>query len=245
VNRVVILGYLAIAFKIWMIIDALRRRVGLVWFAVVMVPFGEWLYFIAVKLRDFNVRPAPPPEQSAALDLERLRAEAEESPSFHNRTRLAWALLGQGEAEEARALFERALSSHPADSEGLYGLGLCQLELGDHAAAADILSGLVEHSMGYEDYHAALALCEALFALGRRDEAFGLLRGVIRSSHRIEHQVALAKYELRAEQPDQAQNTLRKALDEFEGLPDYLRRRNGAFATEARRLLRGLDEQNS
>ena len=59
----VILGYLALAFKIWMVFDALRRKVHLLWFFVLMVPFGDWVYFFAVKVRDFNVRPATAPEE--------------------------------------------------------------------------------------------------------------------------------------------------------------------------------------
>lgn len=238
---VVILGYLAFAFKIWMIIDALRRRVSLLWLPILMVPFGDWFYFVVVKLRDFNVRPVPAVERDAVGELERLERAAAESPSFHNRVRLGWALLERAQPGRAETCFAQALTSHPDDREGLYGLGLSQLEQERYDDAIESLTQLAEQSLSYEDYEPALALCEAFFASGRRDDTFALLHEITRSSHRLAHQVALAKYQQRAAAPERARETLRNALRDFEAQPDFLRRQNGAVATEARRLLRVLE----
>ena len=239
--------YLAAAFKLWMLVDAMRRRVHVLWYVVLMVPFGDIVYFFAVKLRDFNVRespqpgpaPNPPNPQMALAELER---ETELSPSFHNRTRLGWALLDHEQPERAAQCFELALRTHARDREALHGLGLSRFAAGDSAGAIEVLQRLVERSFAYEDYGAALTLAEALFGADRAAEAFELLGEVVRDSHRIEHRLLLARYQLRAARKTDACDTLRGALREFEAQPDFERRRNGAVATEARRLLRTLEE---
>lgn len=230
-------------FKVWMFVDALRRGVPLFWYFVLWLPFGDWFYFAVVKARDFGVRPgiAPGQPEQPRSPIPRLEREAEESPSFHNRTQLAWALLDEGQHERAQHYFELALQTHPADREATFGLGLSKLEQQDFAAAVETLTSLVERSFAYEDYDAALSLAEALYRDGRTDDALELLHQVVRQSHRLEHLVTLAKYQLRAEQRDDARATLERAIEDFEALPDFMRRRNGALATEARQLLRSLD----
>ena len=236
---------LAVVFKLWMIFDATRRRVHALWYFVLIIPFGDLVYFFAVKLHDFNMResvPPPPPKPALLVQLER---EAEQSPSFRNRVRLGWALLEDHQPERAAECFERALGSHASDKEALFGLGLCRLEQNDFEAAIAALSGLVERSLAYEDYDAALALAEGLFRAGRRQEAFDLLQSVIRDGHKLEHQLLLARYHLRGKDTVEARATLRGALCEFEAQPDPERHRNGAIATEARRLLRSLEQATS
>jgi hypothetical protein len=48
---------LFLAFKIWMIIDAVRRQVPYYWFLIVIfVPFGDFVYFAMVKMKDMGAR---------------------------------------------------------------------------------------------------------------------------------------------------------------------------------------------
>jgi len=240
---VVLLGYIALAFKLWMLYDALRRGVHALWYLVVMLPAGDFVYFFAVKLRDFNVRPAPPaPEQSAIKlpTIEQLEAIAAQSPSFHNRVQLGWALYEARQPSRARECFELALRSHPRDSDARYGLGLCLLEQGKLHEAADALTPLVERSFAHDDYRAAEALAEALHRTEQNAEACALLEAVAKATRRIEHRIAHAKLLIRCDEREQAVRVLGAALSDFEAEPEHVRRRQGASATEARRLLRTL-----
>jgi tetratricopeptide (TPR) repeat protein len=241
-GMLVVVSYLVFGFKLWMILDASRRRVHALWYLVVLLPLGDLVYFFAVKLRDFNVHPGPPPEVRPS-ELSLLEREAEASPSFHNRVRLGWALLDFDKAERAQGYFEEARKTHPNDPEAMFGVGLAQLARGNNQAAAATLSQLVERSPAYEHYEAALALAEALFRAGEHDESLSVLSRVIAGSGELKHRLLLARYQLRASEREQAQVTLRRAIDAFEAQPDFVRQRNGALATEARRLLRTLEEQ--
>jgi hypothetical protein len=49
------LPLLLVAFKIWMIVDAVRKHQPIHWFLIIIfVPFGELVYFFMEKSRDFR-----------------------------------------------------------------------------------------------------------------------------------------------------------------------------------------------
>lgn len=238
-----LLAYLAVGFKLWMIVDAMRRRVHLLWWLLLMLPFGDWIYFFTIKLGDFNVRPGPPPQTQNEPSLDDLRQLERESPSFDHRARLASALAAAGLHSEACEFFEKCLHTHPRDRDVRYGLGLARLDAGDRAGGIEALSQLVDQQFAYDDYGAASRLAAALFDDGRTDEALAAFEEIARRSHKLEHDVVLARCQLRAERVDDARATLEHALQRFEAQPDDVRPRSGAVATEARRLLRTLDSE--
>ncbi|MFI5307662.1 MAG: tetratricopeptide repeat protein [Polyangiales bacterium] len=236
-----VLGLALGVFKLWMLFDASRRRVPALWYLALLAPLGELVYFFKVKLPQFD--PPPPARISSPPGLLDLEREVERSPSFRNRVRFGWALLDAHQPERAKPYFERALDSHDGDKDASFGLGLCLLELGDAGAAADVLQPLMDRSLAYQDYDAALALIEALFRADRSDRGLELLVAVIRDSGRLDHRLLLARYQLRAQDRTRALDTLRVALRVFEAQAEPERRRDGAVATEARRLLRTLEQQ--
>ena len=42
------------AFSIWMLIDASKRGARHWWMIIILVPFGEFIYFFMVKIKDFK-----------------------------------------------------------------------------------------------------------------------------------------------------------------------------------------------
>jgi hypothetical protein len=208
---VLVLGYVAAALMLWMVLLVLRR------------PAPE-----------LPAAPAPP-------SLEQLQAEVDLSPSYANRVRIGWALLHAQQPARAQAYFEQALATHTADKQALYGLGISQLEQQRADVAVKTLSRLVERSFAYEDYDAALALVDAHVRAEQEPQAAELLAQVASESRRLEHAVALARHHARFARRTEAQEVLRAALQLFDDQPAARRQREGAAATEARRLLRTLD----
>jgi hypothetical protein len=241
---VVVLAYLLIAFKVWMLLDVIRRRIHVLWYLIVLAPLGDVVYFFAVKLRDFQTRATPP---AAPNTRERTLAALEhavgETPSFNNRVRYGWALLEAGEPKRAVSFFQLAAGTHRHDKEAPFGLGLAHLESGDNESAVDALTPVVDRNLEYEQFAAALALAEALYRAGRKADTIDLLRAISARSRRLEHRLVLARYQLRGDDKADARDTLQAALGEFDGQPEPIRMSNGAAATEARRLLRTLEHQ--
>ncbi|MDD9942145.1 MAG: hypothetical protein OXU20_13955 [Myxococcales bacterium] len=232
--------YIALAFQAWMLADALRRRAGIGWYLLILVPLGALVYFFTVKSRDLDIRPAQSAPEVPTIDVEALRLRAEESPSFHNRAALGWALLETEAHEQALSQFDLALSTHPTDKEGLLGRGMALLALGDAEAAIDPLSEVVDRNFAFRDYRAARQLVRALYESGQIEAALEMAQTIARKSERYEHKLALAKLQRSAARECDAEATLLALIADFEAEPDYVRRRYGALVTEARRLLRSL-----
>jgi hypothetical protein len=237
-----ILYLLQAAFTIWMLVDAVKRRPILYWYVIIFLPFGPFVYFFAFKIHDYELawlrglfRPSPPP-----LSLGELRELVRQSPSVANKMRLAGALHDAGDYAEAAGIFEEVLASRADELDALYGLGRCKMELGEPEAAVQLLEKLVEKNRAYRDYAGCLELAEALHTAGRDGEAIDLLEGVLRSSPRPQHAVALAKHLVEASRIERAQEVLRAAIADHQGSPPAIQRRDRDAAREAAALLKSI-----
>jgi hypothetical protein len=236
---------LAGAFQIWiqiaMLIDAYRRRADAYWyFVILVVPFGAFIYLAFVRFAEPTRSYATPIRRSDAVTQRELERRVQETPSVTNKLALADFLLEEGRHEEAIPRYRDVLS-HAADSkEALHGLARALLMLGRPQEASDELARLMELDPKFRDYSAALDYAEALWQSGERDDAIGLLTGLVGVSARINHRVALAHYCQEAGKLAEARAELEKALGEFAASPDYVQRRDQEWAERARRALREL-----
>jgi hypothetical protein len=236
---------LVTAVQIWiqisMLIDAYRRRADAYWyFVILVVPLGALIYFSFVRLGAPPAQqPSPPPRDGAASQGE-LERRVLETPSVSNKLALAEHLMDEGRYEAALPRFRDVLS-HASDSkEGLHGMARCLLALGRPREASDELAQLMELDPKFRDFSGALDYAEALWQSGERDDAIGLLTGLVGVSGRINHRVALAHYCQEAGQHEPARSQLELALKEFELSPDYVQRRDRQWADRARRALSDL-----
>ncbi|MBN1653792.1 MAG: tetratricopeptide repeat protein [Deltaproteobacteria bacterium] len=247
-NRVALLFYLSVAFHIWMIVDAIRRRVEPFWYVILLFPAGALIYFFIVKLRIselVNIAPkqtvaTQPVTEYDFTDIDGFKKEVEQSPSFANRLRLAKAFFAGKRFEEAAHYFALALKTHPREREALYGLGLCRLELKQTAGAIDTLTELVDRNLEYDDYKAAQILAQTLWNEGRREETFLLLEEIKERSPELRHRIVIAHYLVKEGLRQRAIEVLEEALTRFNRASEYVRKREGRWATEARGLLRNL-----
>ena len=231
------------AFSIWMIVDAIRRRVEYYWFLVILfaAPVGPFIYFFIVKIHDFNIARLTQGESTAPhLDLRELRQRVMETPSVANRLELADALHAKESYGEAVQIYEQVLSRDPNDRQALHGLGRCQLGLGKAADAVQSLWKLAEIDNAYRDYSGILDLAEALWQDDKKEETVELLEELVKSSTRINHRVALAHYQIGAGRDGDARDVLEGALGEYERSPGFVQRRDRKWATRAEKMLRQL-----
>lgn len=236
------LYYIAVAFNVWMIVDAIRRRAELYWFIVLILPFGSLIYFFAVKARDYNFARlgVASPNKPRIGGLTELERRAEETPSVANKLALADALEAHERHAEASLLFREVLQRHPEDKQALHGLSRALLGLRKAEEAVEQLAKLLELESNYRDYSAALDYAEALWQAGRSEDAVDLLRGLVNETRRINHRLALAHYLRLAGQSGPARIELEQALRDFESSPEFVQRRDKKWADRAQRELRAL-----
>jgi hypothetical protein len=238
--------YLTLAFNIWMLVDAGRRRAEFYWYIVILfVPFGALIYFAMIKLPELRGRTpalsalpaaAAPPGRSL-IELERL---AEETPSVLNKLALADGLLAEARYPEAIERYRELLDRDGENREALHGLARALLATQKPAEAAEELDRLMSIDKTFRDYSAALDYAEALWQCDRRDDAIGLLEGLVGVNSRINHRLALAHYLAESGNTVGARNELERALRDYATSPDYVRRRDGRWFERARQMLAGL-----
>ncbi|HXV61229.1 MAG TPA: tetratricopeptide repeat protein [Vicinamibacteria bacterium] len=241
-----VLFFLQSAFSLWMLVDAIGRPgIARYWYWVILMPFGEWFYFFKYKIHDpdFAWLKAP---FGALLDkpasIEELRYHTEQTPSLHNKVRLAQALHDADAFGEASALFTQVLESDSSSRDALYGLGLCRIGAGDLDGAIAPLRKLVELEPAYHHYDGFAKLAQTLWESNQRDEALAALGKLVKLSPRMPHRVAYAHYLGLAEDRAEAQTQLTTALQEFDYAPKYLKRSHRALAKRAKEMLRQLSQ---
>jgi hypothetical protein len=227
-----------------MMIDAYRRRAESYWLWIILgVPGGSIVYFFMVKLRDRKMKVLG---RRVLASLERppspdvLRRRYQGSPSFANRLALAQGLADAARYVESKTHFEALLEARTGDPDALYGLGICELELGNLQASVDALTELVDGAPSYREYAAWPELADALGRLGRADEGLELIRALVGHAPWLPHQLLLAAHLGRAGRRQEATELLERVLSEHDDSPRHFRRANRAWARQARRLLAEL-----
>ncbi len=238
-----ILLFLDTIFSLWMLVDAIRRRAQTYWYPVVMMPFGEWVYFFVVKihdpefnfLRDFYKRFVTP-----KVTTDQVRRQYDETRSFANTLTLAQALYDDGAYAEAAELFGQALRLQDDSRDALYGLALTQLRVGESEPAIESLRRLIERDPAFEEYAPWADLAQALAAAGLRDEAIELLEILVVKSPRLEHRVFYAHFLHESGRGADARAQLELGIEEYKDAPKFLKRRKRRWFRQAKQMLKAM-----
>ena len=234
-----ILSILFIGFKIWMLVDAIRREAPFYWFLIIVfVPFGAWIYFFMVKISDFDVRPVQSSFSSRKPSLKQLRYDYERNQSISNKILLARALCEKGEFGEAGGLFGEVLSFDSENKEALHGLGRCNAGRKNYEKAVEYLRKVIEMEKSFEDYEPWFDLVTALWDSGRTEETVALLRELVTLSPRIRHETSLAEYLIKTGGREEAKRLLTGIVEDYRHEPSYVRKANRKWINRAKQLLR-------
>ncbi|MEM7581872.1 MAG: tetratricopeptide repeat protein [Acidobacteriota bacterium] len=242
-HRMLLLAELA--FSLWLVVDAIRRRAAYYWYPIIMLPFGEWIYFFSIKVHD--------PEFEWLRELYRklttrqssvgeLRHRFEESPSFTNTTDLAQALSDQGSYREAAGLFTDALAIQADARDALYGLARCHSALGEYEPAIERYRELIALEPSYRDYNGYSDLADVLAQNNRLEEVHELLDSLVVKSPRLAHRVLHAHYLIEGGRHEQAREQLQAGLDELQHVPQYVRKKNSDWAKRAQQMLKQIPQ---
>lgn len=223
-----------------MLYDAIKRGADHYWWVIVLVPFGEVAYFAAVVWPDIQRKGSWRSLFERPPSLQQLRESYEETPSHHNRLRLAQGLFDAGEVHEAGLLFEQILDEDPLDRDALYGFAQCAIAAEEDEAAIGALETLVGLDIAYRDSVFVVDLIETYWHVGRHDDALELADTLCRKSQRVGPRTVYATFLVELERRDEARKLLEQGLKSFDASPAYVRRRDRNDARAARALLRSL-----
>ena len=225
-----------LAFKIWMLVDAIRRREPYYWLLIIFfIPFGSVIYFFMVKIGDYRLAEFAASFRSPP-SVDALRTAYRRTPSLVHRIELADGLVAAQQYAEAADLFTEALAQEPDNPDALFGFAEARLGLGDHAPAIEALSRLLESHRGFRNYRAWPLLAHALWDDGQQERCLTLVRRLFEISPRLNHAVLVAHYLMLAGETAEAHALLTTALDDHRDSPRYVRRGTFRVAREASRM---------
>ncbi len=236
-----ILFFLQTGFSLWLVVDAIRRGAAYYWYPIIMMPFGEWVYFFTIKIHDpeFDwTRELYKKLTTKKVTLAERRYRAEQSPSFTHKVELAQALLDSKAPGEAAEVFAEALEMDAESREAFYGLAQARSALGEYQEAIRHFNTVIELDPSFRDYAAYSDLAHVLVQNGRLQEVHDLLDGLVTKSPRLSHRVIHAHYLIAADLKDEAREQLETGLREFKHVPKYVQRKNRAWAQRAKRMLK-------
>ncbi len=228
-----------------MLVDAVQRSSGRCgganyWFIICWVPFGDWVYFFAVKIHDPEFARIWKRWFVKPVTIDQLRYNFRHSPSAVNQLALAEALVVTGEYEEAESLLEAVVRADKKDREANFLLGLCKREQSDLAGACEAFERVCQSDITYRNFEAASELASSYWELGKKEEAVEFLRKLFKKSRRLAHTIELAKYLVEMDQRDEAREVLATAMDDFHHAPRFVKNLDKSAAKEASHILRAL-----
>ncbi len=236
-----ILFFLQTGFSLWLVVDAIRRGAAYYWYPIIMMPFGEWVYFFTIKVHDpeFDwARELYKKLTTPKVTLEERRHRAQQSPSFAHKIELAQALHDKQAHGEAAELFAEALEMHADSREALYGLAQTRGALREYEEAIRHFREVIELDPSFRDYAAYSDLAHVLAESGRLEETHELLDALVTKSPRLGHRVLYAHYLLAGDKKTGAREQLEAGLHEYKHAPKYVKRKNRAWALRAKKMLR-------
>ena len=234
---------LALAFQVWMFVDAVRRQEWL-WavFIFFFSIFSALIYFFLVY------RAAAPAatrgfELPGAHDRKRikeLQAQIHHLDKAHHHSQLGDIYFQQGKLSQAEGCYRAALDRDPEEEDTRAHLGQCLLRQKRAAEAKPLLEGVVAQNPAHDYGHTLMALAETQAALGETEQALRTWKQVTENHSYARARVQLAELLAATGHPDLAAAELREVIEEDAYAPAFQRRKDRVWIRRAKALLRRL-----
>ena len=163
-----------------------------------------------------------------------------DNPSAGNLEELGDLYLEQKKYSTAKQFYDRAISARTDSPDPFYRRSLCEIELGDFAAASADLERVITRDKGYDYGRAAGLLAHAWARSGRSEQAGALFAEVVRTSTLSETQYNYASYLLEQGKKDEARQWLQRILQKKATMPRYLKRRERPWFWKATLMMKKM-----
>ncbi len=215
---------LSILIDILMFIDCIHNRREYYWYLVILVPFGEWVYFfyfIWPRIIEDLKLSWPRARKKSIEKLERIHKL---NPSIQSKVNLGLALLENKNITRAEHLFKEALQINPKDEESCYGYAMCRLAQGDARTAIEYLQKCLQSDRSFRDYKPWVQLAYAYHLAGETEKALEVFNELIKIQPRVDTFVSMAEFSLKVGNISEARKALHSAFETYEMLPPNIRR---------------------
>lgn len=233
---------LLLAFQIWMLVDAVRRKEWM-WAFFIFIGFflSAFLYYFAVyRGSPSSTRGFELPGAHDRKRIKELEAKIHHLDKAHHRSQLGDVYFQGGKLAKAEACYRAALEREPEDIDTRAHLGQCLLRQKRIPEAKPLLEGVVQQEPDHDYGHSMMALAETLGALGETDRALALWQYVTEHHAYPRGRVQLAELYITRKEIEPARAILKDVLADEPHAPAFQRRRDRVWTRKARSLLRKI-----
>ena len=230
-----------IVLRVVAIVHFIRRRPDFFWIWVILIhPIGALVYIVVEVIPDagllrgsFQVFP----RRRRIHELERVILD---NPSAGNYEELGLLYLDDGDYAQAKACYDKAISSRTDHADPFYRRGVAEIELGDFAAAVPDLERAVSSDPDYDFHRGKGLLAWAWAQTGQSERADAMFREATRISTISETYYHYALYLESQGRTAEAREWAQKILDKRATMPGYQKRRERSWFRKARAVLARL-----
>lgn len=243
------MGFLSYLFYPWglllqvaAIVHFIRRRPDTYWIFIILFlgPPGAIVYLLVEAAPDLGLLRQSVKVFPRRRRIRELRAAILDNPSAGNYEELADLYMEDGDYADARACYDKAISSRTDSPDPFYRRGVCEIQLADFPAAAQDLERVVQKDPGY-DFHRAVGLLAHAYAnTGQPEKAAKLFQQAIAISTLSETYYNYAQFLAAQGNAAAAREWAQKILAKKPTMPGYLRRRERPWFRRATTLLARL-----
>ncbi len=238
----ILIAGLAMAFTVWMAVEAYRRE-GIsrwLWVILLLGPIGATIYFFAELAGELFARPVFETRQATADDLRAAEADVAQAGNAFTWTAYATALRGRRQLDKAIDAARKGLEHDPAHLEARYELGRALLEDGRHEEARAELETVAASEPTLDSDRVLLFLARAQQGAGDDEAARVSLETLAARSGSPEVLYECAVVQARLGDRAAAAESLQRIIGEAEEVPDYLQPNVRPWVRRAQQALRKL-----
>ena len=220
----VLIAILAVAFTVWMAVEAFRREGASVWFWVILLlaPIGAVIYFFAEFAEDLFARPVFQSRPATAADLRAAEADVAQADNASTWTAYATALRGRRQLDKAIDAARKGLAHDPTHLEARYELGLALAEGGRHEEARAELEKVTAADARFDSDRVLFVLARAQHGAGDDEAARASLETLAARSGSPEVLFECAVVQARLGDRAAAAGNLERIVTEAKEVPSYL-----------------------
>jgi hypothetical protein len=240
-------GPLSLILRVICVVHWIRRRPNTFWLWIIIVggTLGCLAYVAIEIIPDATLLRRSFAFVGRNKRIHQLTALVQDNPAPGNYEELGDLYLDARKYAEARAAFDRAITSRTDHASPFYGRALAGIELKDYAAAEPDLERAVAIDRQHDFQRAAGLLAYVYFKNGKNAEAGKLFAEVTQTSTISETLYHYAEYLAAQGKAAEARAALQRVLDKKATLPVFLKRRERPWFRKASSLLKTIPQAAS
>jgi hypothetical protein len=240
------MGFLSHLFYPWglllqalAVVHFIRRRPDTYWIFIILFlgPPGAIIYLLVEAVPDAGLLQQSFKAFPRHKRIRELELAIRDNPSAGNYEELADLYMEDGRYKDARRCYDHSISSRTDSLDPFYRRGVCEIEMGDFAAAVPDLERVTSADHTYDFHRAAGLLAHAYAKTGQADKADALFREVVKISTTSETYYNYAGFLADQGRNAEARVWAQRILDKRPAMPGYQRRLERPWFRKATALL--------